>query len=206
MLPDLRHGPEGEILLLIVDQPGRALRDVVQTEHEGDQKDEGREAQPVPGEAAAHEVADDDAEGGHHLGEGAADVPHVGAARLVDVDRGDGDLQPGAQTQQEPAHIELPGLGGGHQQRPADKQRHDGEGEQRGLPAHGVHQEDGGEGAEQGPDAEETAWIQKKYILSPLCGNEVNDQCYEVMEGPWDQSIKLLCVTNWGRGGATIVL
>ena len=139
----------------------------------------------------------------------------------MDVDGGNGDLQTGAQSkqepaqhnhhhhhqvQQQPAHIELPGLGGGHQQRPADKQRHDGEGEQRGLPAHGVHQEDGGEGAEQGTDAEETAWIQKKYILSPLCVNEVNDQCYEVMEGPWDQSIKLLCVTNWGRGEATTVL
>ena len=61
MLPDLRHGPEGEVLLLIVDQPGRALRDVVKPEHEGDQEDEGRETQPVPGEAAAHEVADDDA-------------------------------------------------------------------------------------------------------------------------------------------------
>ena len=158
-LPDLWHWPEGEILLLVVHQPWRTLRDVIQTKHEGDQEDEGRQAQPVPGEAAAHEVADDDAQGGHHLGEGAADVPHVGPTRLVDVDRGDGDLQPRPQAQQEPAHIELPGLGGRHQQGPAYEQRHDGEGEQRGLPAHRVHQEDGGEGAEQGPDTEKTAWI-----------------------------------------------
>ena len=149
--PDCGHWLEGEILFLVVHEPGRALRDVIEPEHEGDEEDEGSEAEPVPGEAAAHQVADEDAQGGHHLGEGAADVPHVGAARLVDVDRGDGDLQPRPQAQQEPAHIELPGLGRRHQQRPPDEQRHDGEGEQRGLPSHGVHQEDGGKGASQSP-------------------------------------------------------
>ena len=41
-LPDLRHRPEGEVLLLVVDQPRRALWDVVKPKHEGDQEDEGR--------------------------------------------------------------------------------------------------------------------------------------------------------------------
>ena len=131
--PDLRHGPEGEVLLLVVDQPGRGLGDVVEAEHEGDEEDEGREAQPVPGEAAAHGVADDDAEGGHDLGEGAADVAHVGPRGLVDVDWRDGDLQARPQPQQQPAHVELPGLGGRHQQRPADEEGHHGECEQGGL-------------------------------------------------------------------------
>lgn len=68
LLPaDLGHGLEGEVLLVVVDQPRRALRDVVQTEGEGDEEDEGSEAEPVPGHGAPHDVADDNAEGRHHL-------------------------------------------------------------------------------------------------------------------------------------------
>ena len=69
LLPDLRHRPEGEVLLVVVDQPGGTLRYVVEAKGEGDEEDEGGQTEPVPGEAPAHEVADDDAEGRHHLGE-----------------------------------------------------------------------------------------------------------------------------------------
>ena len=66
---------------------------------EGDEEDEGGETEPVPGQTAAHEVADDDTEGRHDLREGAADVPHVGPAGLVDIDRRDGDLEAGPESQ-----------------------------------------------------------------------------------------------------------
>ena len=75
----------------------------------------------------------------------------------MDVDWGDGYLEPRPQAQEESAHIELPGLGRRHQEGPADEEGHDGEGEQRGLPAHSVHQEDGGERAKQGSDTEKAA-------------------------------------------------
>ena len=77
-----------------------------------------------------------------NLGERATDVSHVAHRGLVDVDGGDGDLQTGPQPQQEPAHIELPGLTGCHHHRPPDEQAHDGEGQQGGLPSHSIHQED----------------------------------------------------------------
>ena len=75
----------------------------------------------------------------------------------MDVDRGDRDLQTGAQAKQEPdhnhtgddgdeeqdendqnepAHVELPSLTGGHHHGPADEKAHHGEGEQGGLPPH----------------------------------------------------------------------
>ena len=142
LLPDLRHRPEGEVLLVVVDQPGGTLRYVVEAEGEGDEEDEGGQTEPVPGEAPAHEVADDDAEGRHHLGEWAADVPHVGPGGLVNVHRGDGDLQPRPQAQQQPPHVELPGLRGRHQQSPPYEQAHHGEGQQWSFPSYGVHQED----------------------------------------------------------------
>ena len=66
-LPDHGHGLEGKVLFLIVDEPGRALGDVVEAEGEEDEEDAGDEAQPVPGEGAAHDVTADDAQGGHHL-------------------------------------------------------------------------------------------------------------------------------------------
>ena len=70
----------------------------------------------------------------------------------MDVDRGDRDLQTGAQAKQEPdhnhaddegdkdqsepAHVELPSLAGSHHHGPADEEAHDGEGQQGGLPPH----------------------------------------------------------------------
>ena len=66
-LPGHGHGLEREIFFLVVDKPGRALGDVVEAEGEEDEEDAGDEAQPVPGEGAAHDVAADDAQGGHHL-------------------------------------------------------------------------------------------------------------------------------------------
>ena len=75
----------------------------------------------------------------------------------MDVDRRDGDLQPGAQPQEEPARVELPHLRAGHEQGPADEEAHHGEGEEGGLPAHGVHQVDRGEGAEERAQGEEAA-------------------------------------------------
>ena len=46
----------------------------------------------------------------NHLWEASADVPDDGAADLVDVDRGDGDLEAGPEAQQEAASVQLPHL------------------------------------------------------------------------------------------------
>ena len=68
LLPtDLRHGLESEVLLLIVDQPGGALRDVVEPKGEGDKEDESSKAEPVPGQRSTHDVASDNAQGCHNL-------------------------------------------------------------------------------------------------------------------------------------------
>ena len=67
LAPDHGHRLEGEVLLLVVDEPGRALRDVVEAEGEENEEDAGDEAQPVPGKGAAHDVAANDSQGGHHL-------------------------------------------------------------------------------------------------------------------------------------------
>ena len=66
--PGHSHGLERKVFFLVVDEPGRALGDVVEAEGEEDEEDAGDEAQPVPGEGATHDVAADDAQGGHHLG------------------------------------------------------------------------------------------------------------------------------------------
>ena len=66
--PDHDHGLEGEVLLIVVDEPGRTLGDVVQTEGEEDEEDAGDEAEPVPGQGATHDVAADDPKSRHHLG------------------------------------------------------------------------------------------------------------------------------------------
>ena len=66
-LPDLCHGPEGQVLLFVVDEPRRALGDVVQAEGEGHQEHAGGEAQPVPRQGPAHHVAAHYAQGCHHL-------------------------------------------------------------------------------------------------------------------------------------------
>ena len=76
-----------------------------------------------------------------NLRERAAYISHVPHGGLMDVDGGDGDLEAGTQPEQEPAHVELPGLAGRHHHRPPDEQAHDGECQQRGFPSHGVHQE-----------------------------------------------------------------
>ena len=76
----------------------------------------------------------------------------------MDVDRGDGDLQPRPQTQQEPAHVQLPRLAGSHQHRPADEQTHHGECQQRSLASHSVHQEDSTERSAHCTQGQETAW------------------------------------------------
>ena len=65
--PGHGHGLEREVFFLIVDEPGGALRDVVEAEGEEDEEDAGDEAEPVPGEGAAHDVAADNAQGCHHL-------------------------------------------------------------------------------------------------------------------------------------------
>ena len=65
--PGHSHGLERKVFFLVVDEPGRALGDVVEAEGEEDEEDAGDEAQPVPGEGAAHDVTADDAQGGHHL-------------------------------------------------------------------------------------------------------------------------------------------
>ena len=91
------------------------------------------------------------------LREGATDVPHVGPGGLVDVDWGDGDLQAGPQPQEEPAHVQLPGLTGRHQESPTYEETHHGEGQQGGLPAYGVHQEDRAQGPKQGSDTQQAA-------------------------------------------------
>ena len=49
LAPDHGHGLESEVLLLVVDEPGRALRDVVEAEGEENEEDAGDETQPVPG-------------------------------------------------------------------------------------------------------------------------------------------------------------
>ena len=49
LAPDHGHRLESEVLLLVVDEPGRALRDVVEAEGEEDEEDAGDETQPVPG-------------------------------------------------------------------------------------------------------------------------------------------------------------
>ena len=87
----------------------------------------------------------------------------------MDVDRRYGDLQTCSQPQEEPAHVQLPGLGGGHQQGPPYEEAHHGEGQERGLPTDEVHQEDGAEGAEQGPDTEETAWSDIMLVREMEC-------------------------------------
>ena len=48
----------------------------------------------------------------------------------MDVDGGDGDLQAGPQPQEEPAHVQLPGLTGRHQESPTYEEAHHGEGQQ----------------------------------------------------------------------------
>ena len=96
----------------------------------------------------------------------------------MDVDRGDRDLQTGAQAKQEPdhnhtgddgdeeqdendqnepAHVELPSLTGSHHHGPADEEAHHREGEQGGLPPHRVHQEDRTQRAEHRPQGEQAA-------------------------------------------------
>ena len=65
--PGHGHGLEREVFFLIVDEPGRALGDVVEAEGEEDEEDAGDETEPVPGEGAAHDVTADDAQGSHHL-------------------------------------------------------------------------------------------------------------------------------------------
>ena len=65
--PGHSHGLERKVFFLVVYEPGRALGDVVEAEGEEDEEDAGDEAQPVPGEGATHDVAADDAQGGHHL-------------------------------------------------------------------------------------------------------------------------------------------
>ena len=65
--PDHGHRLEGEVLLLVVDEPGRALRDVVEAEGEENEEDAGDETQPVPGKGATHDVATDNSQGSHHL-------------------------------------------------------------------------------------------------------------------------------------------
>ena len=139
--PGHSHRLERKVFFLIVDQPGWTLGDVVEADGEQDEEDAGDEAEPVPGEGATHDVTADDAKSGHHLREGTADVPQLRLGGLVDVDGGDGDLEAGTQPEQEPAHVELPGLAGRHHHRPPDEQAHDGECQQRGFPSHGVHQE-----------------------------------------------------------------
>ena len=67
LAPDHGHRLEGEVLLLVVDEPGRALRDVVEAEGEENEEDAGDETQPVPGKGATHDVAADNSQGGHHL-------------------------------------------------------------------------------------------------------------------------------------------
>ena len=71
--PGHSHGLERKVFFLVVDEPGRALGDVVEAEGEEDEEDAGDEAEPVPGEGAAHDVAANNAEGGHHLGGGQVD-------------------------------------------------------------------------------------------------------------------------------------
>ena len=92
-----------------------------------------------------------------HLREGATDVPHVGPGGLVDVDGRDCDLQPRPQSQQEAAHVQLPGLTGRHQESPAYEETHHGERQQGSLPADGVHQEDSAQRTKQGSDTQQTA-------------------------------------------------
>ena len=92
IIPYLRHGSEGEIFLIIVDQPGWTLRYVVETEGEWNQEDESSQTQPVPGETATHEVADEDTESCHDLREGTTDVSHVLSGGLVNIDRNNGHL------------------------------------------------------------------------------------------------------------------
>ena len=68
LLPaNLRHRLESKVLLVVVDQPGGALGDVVEAEGEGDKEDEGAQAEPVPGQGSTHDVASDDAQGRHNL-------------------------------------------------------------------------------------------------------------------------------------------
>ena len=87
-----------------------------------------------------------------------AERAHVLCAGLLYIDWADGDLEAGPQPQQHPAHVQLPGLAGRHQHRPAHEEAHDGEGEEGGLPAHAVHEDLGRQGAEQGAEGQEAAW------------------------------------------------
>ena len=80
--PGHSHGLERKVFFLVVYEPGRALRDVVEAEGEEDEEDAGDEAQPVPGEGATHDVAADDAQGGHHL-RGAFQLPEYQVTSMV---------------------------------------------------------------------------------------------------------------------------
>ena len=75
----------------------------------------------------------------------------------MDVDGGDGNLKAGPQTQQEPAHIELPGLTGCHHHRPPDEEAHHREGQQGGLPSHSVHEKDCTQWTKHGTQGQQAA-------------------------------------------------
>ena len=130
---------------------------IVQTKCERYQEYQSSQTEPVPGQGSAHEVADDNTQSCHHLGKWATDVSHVGSGCLMDVDRRYGDLQTCSQPQEEPAHVQLPSLGGGHQQGPAYEQAHHREGQQRCFSSDSIHEEHSTERSKQGTNTQKTA-------------------------------------------------
>ena len=54
-------------------------------------------------------------------------------------------------------------LAGGHEEGPPDEEAHDGEGEERGLPPHRVHQEHRRQRAEEGAQRQQAACKEREY-------------------------------------------
>ena len=54
---DDKHGFVGEVLFVVVDQPGRTFRNEIEAESERKEEEARGQREPVPLEAAAHDVA-----------------------------------------------------------------------------------------------------------------------------------------------------
>ena len=86
-----------------------------------------------------------------------------------------------------PAHVELPCLAGRHHHGPADEEAHHGEGEERGLPAHRVHQEDGAEAAEEGAQGQQAAcrWRVRTGDMGLEAGGWRLEAGYSLIQEAW---------------------
>ena len=167
ILPNLWHWAERQVLFVIVHQPWWALRYVIKSKCERDEKNERSNAKPVPSKGTAHKVADDNPESRHHLqrkimikdfvclivsakghlGKWATNVSHVSTGCLMYIDRRNCNLKPGSKTEQKPTQVELPWLRSCHEKGPTYEEAHHWEGQEGSFTTDSVHEKNSAEGS-----------------------------------------------------------